>query len=222
MECGIYCLSTSNQRQEGLGTIVNSYDLMPDMNSVIADNLKNLRRDMHLSLSEAAERTGVSKSMLGQIERGESSPTISTLWKIATGLQVSFTSLMERSEQGTQILSEADMKPVISDHGHFRLYPIVPAHRDRTFEVIDLELDPGAVSDSRPHADGTEEFVLVYQGELEVRLGEKGEACFTVPQGSVISYRADCRHTYRNVSKGITRAAMIINYVTHMPRQDTL
>ena len=45
---------------------------------------------------------------------------------------------------------------------------------------------------------------------------------FTVPQGSVISYRADCRHTCRNVSKGITRAAMIINYVTHMPRQDTL
>ena len=67
-----------------------------DMNTVISDNLRSLRQSLHLSLSEVSERTGVSKSMLGQIERNESSPTISTLWKIATGLQVSFTSLMER------------------------------------------------------------------------------------------------------------------------------
>ena len=62
----------------------------------------------------------------------------------------------------------------------------------------------------------------MYQGELEVCLGDKSEDCYTVPQGSVISYRADCLHTYRNVSKGITRAAMIINYATHLPRQDAL
>ena len=81
MECGIYCLSTSNQRQEGLGTIVNSYDLMPDMNSVIADNLKNLRRDMHLSLSEAAERTGVSSAQ-PSIHISQAKPKISRTHKV--------------------------------------------------------------------------------------------------------------------------------------------
>ena len=92
-----------------------------DMNTVIADNLRALRQGLNLSLSEVSERTGVSKSMLGQIERNESSPTISTLWKIATGLQVSFTSLMERPEQGIRIVRESEVTPVINDHGRFRL-----------------------------------------------------------------------------------------------------
>lgn len=201
---------------------VTSFENVSDMNTVIAENLKTLRRTMRLSLGEVSERTGVSKSMLGQIERGESSPTISTLWKIATGLQVSFTSLMERAEQGTQIINEADMKPVISDHGHFRLYPVVPAHKDRSFEIMDLELDPGAVSHSRPHADGTEEFVLVYLGTFEVQLGETGEERYVVPQGSVIHYRADQVHTYRNVSTGVTRAVMVIHYPQQRPLADRL
>ena len=119
-----------------------------DMNTVIADNLRALRQGLNLSLSEVSERTGVSKSMLGQIERNESSPTISTLWKIATGLQVSFTSLMERPEQGIRIVRESEVTPVINDHGRFRLYPVVPAQADRSFELVDLELIEGAVSES--------------------------------------------------------------------------
>lgn len=189
-----------------------SANTTPDMNAVIADNLRNLRQSLHLSLSEVAERTGVSKSMLGQIERNESSPTISTLWKIATGLQVSFTSLMERTEPGIRIIHEEEMTPVINDHGRFRLYPVVPAQSERTFEMVDLELEQGAVSDSYPHAEGTEEIVLVYQGELEIRLGDKKEDSYVVPQGSVISYPADQFHSYRNVARGVTRAAMVINY----------
>ncbi len=191
---------------------MTSFENAMDMNLVIADNLKTLRKDMHLSLGEVAERTGVSKSMLGQIERGESSPTISTLWKIATGLQVPFTSLMERAEQGIRIISEAEMRPVVSDHGHFRLYPVIRAQKGRSFEIVDLELDAGAMSESRPHAEGTEEFVLVYQGALEIQLGDDHDERYTVPQGSVVHYRADQGHTYRNVSNGITRAAMVINY----------
>lgn len=184
----------------------------PDMNTVISENLKGLRQRLHLSLSEVSERTGVSKSMLGQIERNESSPTISTLWKIATGLQVSFTSLMERSEPGIRIICEKDMTPVTNDHGRFRLFPVVPAQSDRTFEVVDLELEQGAFSPSSPHAVGTEEIVLVYQGVLEIQLGKTDGERYTVPQGSVTFYQADQFHAYRNAADGITRAMMIINY----------
>ena len=183
-----------------------------DMNRVIAENLRALRAQAQLSLGEVSERTGVSKSMLGQIERGESSPTISTLWKIATGLNVSFTSLMERSEQGTTIVNEADMTPLLNDRGHFRLYPVFEARPGRDFEMLDLELDPGSVSDSSAHAEGTEEFVLVYQGALEITLGSTGRERYTVPRGSAIHYRADQTHTYRNAADALTRAAMVISY----------
>ncbi len=60
----------------------------------IAKHLKSVRKARGLSLDKTATLTGVSKAMLGQIERGESSPTIATLWKIATGLECSFSSFL--------------------------------------------------------------------------------------------------------------------------------
>ncbi len=57
----------------------------------ISNNLRTIRESRNFSLDQLSELTGVSKSMLRQIETGKSSPTISTIWKIANGLRVSFT-----------------------------------------------------------------------------------------------------------------------------------
>lgn len=60
----------------------------------IAKHIKALRQHKGLSLDATAKATGVSKAMLGQIEREESSPTIATLWKIASGLDTSFSAFL--------------------------------------------------------------------------------------------------------------------------------
>ena len=93
---------------------------MDAMSSMIAANLKRIRKEKKLSLDNAAEMTGVSKSMLGQIERGESSPTVATLWKIATGLHISFTALLEGQAMETKIIQKEDIRPLLSDEGRFR------------------------------------------------------------------------------------------------------
>ena len=77
---------------------------MDDINNVIADNLKRMRKENRWSLDTVAEMTGVSKSMLGQIERKESSPTVATLWKIATGLHISFTALLEQCQKEAELI----------------------------------------------------------------------------------------------------------------------
>ena len=66
---------------------------MQDIPPNVAEALKSLRTERGLSLSQTAELTGVSKAMLGQIELGKSSPTVATLWKIATGFNVAFSRL---------------------------------------------------------------------------------------------------------------------------------
>lgn len=63
---------------------------MSQLEKNIALNLKRIRKSHHMSLDMMAEKTGVSKSMLGQIERGESNPTISTIGKIVEGLRIPF------------------------------------------------------------------------------------------------------------------------------------
>ncbi len=183
---------------------------MDEMSSIISENIKKLRKDRKLSLDNVSELTGVSKSMLGQIERGESSPTIATLWKIATGLHISFTSLVEEPIVGTKIIRHSDVKPLLSDEGHFRLYPVFPFEDARGFEMLYIEMDEGSLSESVPHSEGTEEFVIVYEGILSVKVGDEEE--YIIDEGSAIRYLADKTHTYKNAYKGKTRICMLIYY----------
>ena len=61
---------------------------MEQVSLKIGERLKEIRNTRQLTLDDVAELTGVSKPMLGQIERGQSSPTINILWKISTGLKM--------------------------------------------------------------------------------------------------------------------------------------
>ena len=72
----------------------------------IASNLKKIRKSRNMSLDMMAEETGVSKSMLGQIERGESNPTVSTIGKIVEGIKIAFDDLL-------YIPEEPDRKSVV-------------------------------------------------------------------------------------------------------------
>lgn len=183
-----------------------------DMNTIISDNLRMLRTNAGISLGELSKLTGVSKSMLGQIERGESSPTISTLWKIATGLNVSFTDLMEHQGPDVQIIREEDMESATGDKGRFQLYPLISSRSAHKSEVMDLLLRPGACSSSSPHAAGTEEYLFVYQGCLTVELGEAPSEVYTVPSNSMIHFHADIPHSYRNLGGEPVRAVNMIYY----------
>ena len=60
----------------------------------IGENLKNIRKSMGLSLDAVSSMTGVSKTMLSQIERSESVPTLATVSKIANGLKIRFDNLL--------------------------------------------------------------------------------------------------------------------------------
>jgi XRE family transcriptional regulator, regulator of sulfur utilization len=74
---------------------------MENLARFLSTTLKQLRQQRGWSLSRLAEATGVSKAMLGQIERNESSPTVATLWKIATGLNVPFSTFISPPQSAT-------------------------------------------------------------------------------------------------------------------------
>ena len=76
-----------------------------NLNATIAANLKRLRLERNLSLGQLAELSGVSKVMLGHIEKGDSNPTINMLWKIANGLKVPYTMLIDEQENDSEFVS---------------------------------------------------------------------------------------------------------------------
>src|SRR5690554_7158167 len=98
-------------------------------------NLKRLREERKLSLDNLADITGVSKSMLGQIERGDSSPTITTILKITNGLKITFSSLLSYPQPDTLVITKDDIDPLIEDNGKYKLYPFFPYEEERNFEI---------------------------------------------------------------------------------------
>ena len=182
---------------------------MDAMSSRISENLRQIRKEKKLSLDSMAEQTGVSKSMLGQIERGESSPTVATLWKIATGLHISFTALLEGRQTETQLIRRGEVSPLLSDEGRFRLFPFFPYDAERRFEMLSIELEPGTRSESVPHEDGTEEFVLVF--ECALRLTVDGVE-YVVEAGEGIRYLANKPHIYECHGTQKTKICMVIYY----------
>ncbi|KRE98470.1 DNA-binding protein [Paenibacillus sp. Soil766] len=175
----------------------------------IGKSLQTIRKARSLSLDQVAELTGVSKAMLGQIERGDSNPTISILWKIVNGLHISFTSLIEDEEPKVTHFRFLDKEPLMEEDGHYRAFPLIPFDQKKQFEIYTVEMDPGCSHASEPHNEGVEEYILMMQGGLEVTFHQES---FQMTVGDAIHFSADQPHTYRNTEDVKTMYHTIIVY----------
>ncbi|TCJ03898.1 helix-turn-helix domain-containing protein [Cytobacillus praedii] len=182
---------------------------MEEIHLILAKNLKAYRERKKLSLEKVSDLTGVSKTMIGQIERGESSPTITTIWKIANGLKISFTSLIHQYQPDTKVILKKDVQVLAEDNGKYRVYPFFPFHDERRFEGYTVEIEPGGFLSSDSHGEGTEEFITVFDGELMIYVNDME---YTIKSGDSIRFKADRPHTYQNTGEAIIRLSMTIYY----------
>jgi transcriptional regulator with XRE-family HTH domain len=175
----------------------------------IGDTLAALRKARSLSLDQLSRDTGVSKSMLRQVEIGRSSPTISVLWKIANGLRVPFTTLLAGRTAPAQVTDFTGGGVIRSGKRGYRLYPLVPFEPARPLEVYYAEMDPGVRFDGEPHQGDARETVLVMEGSLEV---ETGAQTLAAVAGQAVQFLAGQPHRYANTGRIITRLVMTIDY----------
>ncbi|MDO6561800.1 helix-turn-helix domain-containing protein [Amphritea sp. 1_MG-2023] len=184
---------------------------MQEINQNIAKHLKQQRQQKNWSLDRTANETGVSKAMLGQIERGESSPTITTLWKIATGFQLSLSSLIESSKEQND---STVIRPVLEQHKYLAddkaPAPAIFPYDDRFgFEMFEFILEPGVERLSDPHRSGVTEHVIVISGTMELLIDGQW---LTLASGEAIRFSADQSHGYRNLSEQAAVFHNIIHY----------
>lgn len=182
---------------------------MDNINSIVAGNLKRVRELRRMSLDSVAKLSGVSKSMLGQIERGDVNPTISTVWKIANGLKIPFTELVNRPESEYEVIPIEDVQPLLEDSGHYRNFPMFLFDGSRRFEILYIEIDSGSHLESEPHPEGTQEFITIFSGNLTVQVDDK---VLSVEGSGSIRFKADRPHLYKNNDKELCRLSMVIYY----------
>ena len=180
---------------------------MDSMNIIVAKNIKRLREEKKLSMDELVKLSGVSKSMLAQIERGDGNPTISTLWKISNGMKVPFDALTVRPKSPYEIVKKTEIQPLLEDGGKVKNFSLFPDNENRRFAVYYLELDQGSYWESETHLKGTTEFITIFKGKIEIYAGGQR---FMVEEGESIRFRADTNHSYKNAGNESAILHMIL------------
>ena len=175
----------------------------------IAENLKEIRSKKQLTLEEASKLTGVSRSMLSAIEKGDVNPTISVIWKIANGYKVKFSALMEDKRQPYHIIRAENIQPLTEGDGRYINYPEFPFDEQRLFETYRIRIDRGGHLEAQPHMPGTEEYITVFSGRACITAGEESAE---LSEGDSIHFLADVPHSYRNIGTKTVWLSMILYY----------
>ena len=162
---------------------------------IVGKRLKSIRLEKQLSLDEVSKLTDVSKPMLGQIERGQSSPTITTLWKIAVGLKIPLSSLMEEKEKECTVVDIRSKEAIVEANGKMIAYPIFSFDPNRNIEIYYIELAPGCQHTAKAHSNGVEEYVFVVYGSVEMIVGDKR---IILNENQTLRFQADMFHAYNN------------------------
>lgn len=166
------------------------------INLNVGKQLKSIRLKRDMTLDDVAAATSVSKPMLGQIERGQSSPTVNTLWKIATGLKTPLSVFLQEQKTEYSVISINEQKAILEENGAMRAYTLFSYDPLRNFEAFCIEFDPGCVHMSDKHNDNVEETVFVMSGRLDMIIDGK-EVKLTEKQA--IRFSANVAHTYSNL-----------------------
>jgi transcriptional regulator with XRE-family HTH domain len=171
----------------------------------LSETLKQLRKERGWSLDVAAKATGISKAMLGQIERCESSPTLTTLWKLAKGYEVPLSVLIDEGDDEA-VGHPVKRKPTPDSMWVATLFKET---EQVPFEWLELTFPQGYERESVPHQSGVIEHVVVKSGSIEVCV--EGQS-HLLNAGETLRFYADRSHSYRNVAEGDTVIHNLIYY----------
>lgn len=161
----------------------------------VGQQLKAARKNKNMTLDDVAALTGVSKPMLGQIERGKSSPTVNTLWKISTGMKIPFSSFLKEQEAEYTVVEPQEQEIIIEENGKMRAYTIFAFDPVCSLEAFYIEFDAGCNHYSDKHNDGVEEYVFIMKGTLNMLLN--GQTVI-LKEKQAIRFEANIPHAYLN------------------------
>lgn len=185
---------------------------MDELNRLLGIRLKALRQQRGWSLDRTAQQCQVSKAMLGQIERGESSPTVVTLWRIASGFGVSFSELLADQEPGAtdwNVWWRGPISPASTLGDGIQVTTLLPYEAALGYELLLVELPVGCCYFSVAHEEGTIEQILPLSGQMSLWYDE---AWHSLLPSQALRFAADRAHGYRNDDTQIVRFHNLIFY----------
>ena len=180
----------------------------PDaLNRHLGARVKRLRKERGWSLEGLAGASGVSRSMLSQIEREQANPTLAVTLRIARAFGMALGELIEMpgAPSAVTVIRRDDRAYQYRSDADCTIRTLSPLNLEKDVEFYEVRLKAGGVLRSAAHFEGTREFVTVGEGQVQVESGNDRE---TLQRGDSASYRADVPHAI--VNTGRSEAAVFL------------
>ncbi|WP_420549801.1 helix-turn-helix domain-containing protein [Curvivirga sp.] len=175
----------------------------------IGRKVLRLRQAYKMSLDDLANKSGVSKSVLSQIERDQNNPTLSTIHRICVALNVTVEELLrkEASPRVFDVVADNATPVIHSEDGKCSLRILGPIHTVNWLQWYHVTVEPGGRLFSEAHDLGTLENVTVLDGCLKIETGEDSHLVYA---GETIRYPADKDHVVINDSDIVATGLMVV------------
>jgi len=176
--------------------------------------LQKQRKSMGLTLGQLSYLSGVSRSMLSQIERGQANPSLGVTWSLTRALKIDISDLLAGAtamdeEPGIELVSAALTPEIRSPDGLCRLRILSAPHFAGSTEWYEAEIEPSGVLDSEPHPRGAVEHFTAFTSGFRVTSGNSTRA---LGVGENARYAADVRHRITNTSGKRARGIVVLLY----------
>ncbi|MBC8048707.1 MAG: helix-turn-helix transcriptional regulator [Chitinophagales bacterium] len=179
-----------------------------DVSEKLGKTIKRLRNAYNYSLGDLSEQSGVAKSIISQIEKNETNPTLSTLFKLSRALNSPIEDMLKGDDSPALVekLGPSGTPLLVSDDGKCRLRIVGWIKVIELVQTYYFEADEGGVLDSDPHPTGSVENLTILQGQVEVAVGDEK---YMLNVGETARYRADRPHRIVNTGVGKASAIMV-------------
>jgi len=166
----------------------------------LGERVRQLRARRGWSLESLADASGVSRSMLSQIEREQTNPTLYVVCRIAQAFGMSLGELVEAPHVSSSlnVIRADDHTYHFRSGENYRIRTLSPLNLEKDIEFYEVRLSRGGELRSAPHFEGTREFLTIQKGCVRVESGDDSEI---LRQGDSASYRADRPHAIINQGK---------------------
>ena len=180
-----------------------------DVGPALGNAIQRLRKAYNMSLGDLSEQSGVAKSIISQIERNETNPTIGTVQRLSKALDTTVDVVLRQDDAPNFIdwQSKSAIPKLESEDGLCHLAIIGALDLVEHVQWYDFHAQKGGMLISEPHQPGSVEHLYIIKGELEVTCGQETK---TVIEGETLRYRGDEPHTITNVGNAEAHATMVL------------
>ncbi len=167
----------------------------------VGDRIKAIRTGRGMTVGSLAERTGLSKGLISQVENDKTSPSLTTLERLAEGLEVPAAYLLLKSEERIQVVRSGE-RPQINFGCDRVKVEVLSGRAARHLKAMLVELPVGISTGNEGHAHGGEEFSLVLEGRVRVTQGDES---VVVEPGDSFHLKGCIPHSVANVGEGTAK-----------------